>query len=70
MEQKTFNITGMSCTHCSAKIEKSVGAQLGVRKAKIDFDKKQLTVKFNEKLTATTQIIQLITELGYGAVEC
>lgn len=61
MEEKVFNVEGMSCAHCVARVEKavkSVGAE-----GKVDLAAKTVTVKGGDD----AEIIRAINEAGYKA---
>lgn len=62
MEQ--FNVTGMSCAACSARVEKAVGKVPGVTSCSVSL----LTNSMGVEGTATSQaIIQAVEQAGYGA---
>ncbi len=67
MKTLQFDITGMSCSACSAHVEKDVGALAGVQKAEVQLLTNGLTVTFDEKNLAPEQIIAAVKEGGYGA---
>ncbi len=66
MTQK-FNITGMSCAACSARIEKVVGKLPGVQTVTVNLLMNNMTVEFDEKSLSIEQIIQSVIDAGYGA---
>ena len=62
MEQ--YNVTGMSCAACSARVEKAVSALENVSECSVNL----LTNSMNVSGTATEQeIIAAVVEAGYGA---
>ena len=62
MEQ--FNVTGMSCAACSARVEKAVKKVPGVTSCSVSL----LTNSMGVEGTATdAAIIQAVQEAGYGA---
>ena len=62
MEQ--YNVTGMSCAACSARVEKAVGKVPGVTSCSVSL----LTNSMGVEGTADAQqIIQAVEEAGYGA---
>ena len=64
MEQ--FNVTGMSCAACSARVEKAVTKVPGVTSCSVSL----LTNSMGVEGTASPQaIIAAVTEAGYGASE-
>lgn len=61
---KTFNVTGMSCAACSARVEKAVNAVPGVTSCSVSL----LTNTMGVEGTADTNvIIKAVTDAGYGA---
>jgi len=62
MEQ--YNVTGMSCAACSARVEKAVGSVPGVTSVSVSL----LTNSMGVEGTAAAQdIIQAVEKAGYGA---
>ncbi|MBR5537221.1 MAG: heavy metal translocating P-type ATPase [Clostridia bacterium] len=66
MTQK-YNVTGMSCAACSARIEKVVGKLEGVRSVTVNLLMNNMTVDFDENLLSHNEIIQSVIDAGYGA---
>ena len=64
---RKFQITGMSCAACSARIEKMVGRLAGVRSVAVNLLMNSMTVDFDENLLTEQQIIQTVIDTGYGA---
>ena len=61
---KQFNVTGMSCAACSARVEKAVNQVSGVTACSVSL----LTNSMGVEGTATDQeIIAAVTNAGYGA---
>lgn len=59
-----FNVTGMSCAACSARVEKAVSAVAGVSECSVNL----LTNSMNVEGTATAdEIISAVVNAGYGA---
>lgn len=69
MEEKIVSITGMTCSSCSARVEKLVGMLDGVNKASVNLTTEKLSVVYDENLLTLQQIKDAITKAGYGAVE-
>ncbi|MDR2427138.1 MAG: heavy metal translocating P-type ATPase [Endomicrobium sp.] len=68
MEKKTFNITGMTCSACSARIERAISKIGGIKKADVNLLKNTLTVSFDSSIVGIEQIIKKVEDIGYGAV--
>jgi len=66
-EQKTiFNITGMTCAACSARIEKVVGKLEGVSSVSVNLTTEKMTVQYVAPATVEG-IIQRVEKIGFGA---
>ena len=61
---KTFNVTGMSCAACSARVEKAVNKVKGVSSCSVNL----LTNSMNVDGTASDEaVIKAVVSAGYGA---
>jgi len=67
MKQKSISIEGMSCGHCSARVEKALNALEGVT-AKVDLAAKKATVSFTNE-TTEEQLKKAVEDAGYEVVE-
>ncbi len=67
MRQERFDITGMSCSACSSRVQKTVSALAGVHAADVNLLKNSMTVSFDETKLAAADIIAAVTRAGYGA---
>ncbi|MDE6733475.1 MAG: heavy metal translocating P-type ATPase [Oscillospiraceae bacterium] len=61
MEQ--YNVTGMSCAACSARVEKAVSAVAGVTSCSVSLLTNSMAVEGGEP----SAIIKAVTDAGYGA---
>lgn len=66
-EKAEFDITGMTCAACSARIEKGLNKLEGVTIANVNLALEKATVKYNPTELSTTDIIKKVQALGYGA---
>ena len=66
MNQK-FDVTGMTCSACSAHVEKSIGKLEGVSSAQVNLLANQMKVEYDEKALTSDQIIKAVEAAGYGA---
>src|SRR6266568_2352083 len=66
MTKSTFNISGMSCVNCAARIEKSLSATVGIDTAVVNFATEELAVEYDEATSSREQIAARVRELGYG----
>ena len=62
MEQ--YNVTGMSCAACSARVEKAVSKVEGVTSCSVSLLTNSMGVEGN---ASSSDIIKAVTEAGYGA---
>ena len=59
-----LKVTGMTCGHCKAKVEKAVQKVPGVTRATVDLAKGEIEVQGNVSLMA---VIGAILDAGYEA---
>ena len=65
MKQK-FNVTGMTCTACSAHVEKAVNGVPGVEACNVNLLGSSMLVEYTDQTNAE-EIIHAVEEAGYGA---
>ena len=65
--QQCFDVTGMTCAACSARVEKVAAKVEGVTKAEVNLLAGKLTVE-SESEAVTEKIISAVMSAGYGAV--
>lgn len=63
---KQFNVTGMSCAACSARVEKAVSGVAGVEKCSVNLLTNSMTV---EGSATDSDIIAAVKKAGYGIKE-
>ncbi|MBQ2758359.1 MAG: cation-translocating P-type ATPase, partial [Clostridia bacterium] len=61
---RQFNVTGMTCAACSARVEKAVSALENVSECSVNLLTNSMTVEGNE---STENIIKAVQKAGYGA---
>ncbi len=66
-QKLTLLIDGMSCASCSAKVEKHLNEQEGILKASVNLATSKATIEYNPKTVKSSDIIQSVIKLGYGA---
>lgn len=66
MNQK-FQVTGMTCSACSANVEKSVSKLEGVQKVNVNLLTNSMAVDYDTALTGDGAIIKAVEKAGYGA---
>ena len=67
MTKEKYNVTGMSCAACSAKVEKTVSKLAGMDKASVNLLTNSMQVEYDEKKLGPDDIIKSIVNAGYGA---
>ncbi len=67
MTKENFNVTGMSCSACSARVEKAVGKIVGAENVSVNLLTNSMQVKFDEAKISAAQIIDAVVKAGYGA---
>ena len=67
MTKETFDVTGMSCSACSARVEKAVGKIVGSDNVSVNLLTNSMQVHFDEDKISVAQIIDAVINAGYGA---
>lgn len=67
--KKTFNITGMSCSACSARVQKTMDNLDGVINAEVNLLSNKMTCEFDENVLSVKDIVSAVKKAGYGASE-
>lgn len=62
-----FDVTGMTCSACSAHVEKSVSKLNGVDKVSVNLLTNSMQVEYKEDITSEDNIISAVVDAGYGA---
>lgn len=66
MKQK-FDVTGMTCSACSSRVEKSVGKLAGIQNLSVNLLTNSMLVEYDEQVLTEQEIIRTVEEAGYGA---
>lgn len=66
MKQK-FDVTGMSCSACSAHVEKAVSKVPGIDQVQVNLLQNSMVVEYAKGAADAQKIIQAVVEAGYGA---
>lgn len=64
---KKFNVTGMTCSACSASVEKAVKKLEGINSVSVNLLTNSMVVHYNEEAIDENNIIEAVTSAGYGA---
>ena len=67
MAKQKFNITGMTCSACSAHVEKAVNRLEGMKTASVNLLANSMTAEYDEGVLSAQDIIQAVIQSGYGA---
>ena len=67
MRKEFFNVTGMTCSACSARVEKAVKKISGTQNVAVNLLTNSMQLEFDENKTSTAEIIAAVTAAGYGA---
>lgn len=62
-----LRVTGMTCGHCQAKVEKALRGLNGVYSAIVDLPDGEAEIDFNDDSVTTEQLVAAITKAGYSA---
>ena len=67
MKKELLDITGMSCSACSSRIEKVVSKMQGVEQISVNLLTNNAHISFDESVVDEAAIIARIEKLGFGA---
>ncbi|MBD3878527.1 MAG: heavy metal translocating P-type ATPase [Quinella sp. 1Q5] len=67
MTKETFDVTGMSCSACSARVEKAVGKLVGSDNVSVNLLTNSMQVKFDDAKVSVAAIVEAVINAGYGA---
>ena len=67
MRKEHFDITGMTCSACSARVEKAVGRLQGTAEVSVNLLTNSMQLAYDEAVLNTEQIIRAVEQAGYGA---
>ena len=60
MQKEQFDITGMTCSACSARIEKSVAKLPGIQEVSVNLLKNSMVASYDESVLDTEGIVQAV----------
>lgn len=67
MKTTRLKVSGMSCGHCVATVEKALKNRPGVRNATVDLGDGSAEVEYDERAVVPEQLIAAVEEEGYSA---
>ena len=63
---KTYEITGMTCSACSSGIERVLSKIEGITYCEVSLMAKSMSVEFDETLVSEQTIFDAVMSLGFG----
>ena len=67
MKKQRFNITGMNCAACSARVDKAVSALNGVSETAVNLLKNNMVIDYDETKLTISDVVAAVEKAGYGA---
>ena len=67
MQKESFNVTGMTCSACSARVERAVKKHAGTADVSVNLLTNTMTLSYDEAVTNPAAIIAVVEDAGYGA---
>jgi len=67
--RKKFDVTGMTCAACSARIERKLGKIAGINSISVSLPTNSMTVDFDDNILSDADIIAAVEKAGYGAFQ-
>lgn len=67
MKKDYFDITGMTCSACSARIEKNVSKLDGMKIVNVNLLKNSMSVEYDDQILTAADIVGRVEKTGYGA---
>jgi copper chaperone len=68
MVQTTLKIQGMTCNHCVMRVAKSLKSVPGVQDARVDLQKAEAVVSYDETSVSREKIALAVKDAGYSVV--
>jgi copper-(or silver)-translocating P-type ATPase len=69
IKKETWNVFGMSCAACAARIEKGLSRLDGVKSASVNLATEKAVVTYDDSIVDDSRIEETISGLGYKAVK-
>ena len=67
MKKEKFAVTGMTCSACSARVEKCVSALEGMETCEVNLLTGSMQTSYDETALSTDDIVNAVEKAGYGA---
>lgn len=66
MKEK-YNITGMTCSACSSRVEREVGKLDGIKELTVNLLTNSMSVEYDGDKLKSEDIVKTVEKAGYGA---
>lgn len=67
MKKERFDVTGMTCSACSSRVEKAVSKLAGTAEVNVNLLTNSMQLVYDEAVTNPAEIIAAVEKAGYGA---
>ncbi len=67
MKKEKYNVTGMTCSACSSRVEKCVSGLEGVQAVSVNLLTNSMVVEYQEDILDAAGIVTSVEKAGYGA---
>ena len=64
--KEVLNVDGITCEHCVKTIKGAIVNLVGIFSVEVNIEKKQVIIEFDEKQAKSEDLIDKITEAGFG----
>ena len=69
MAHQTLNVEGMSCNHCVESIHNTLNEIIGVQKAFVNLEEKEVRIDYNELKVELNFLINKIKGKGFEVLD-
>lgn len=67
MKKEKFDVTGMTCSACAARVQRAVEKVAGTQEVAVNLLTNSMQLKYDEAMTSPEAIIAAVEQAGYGA---
>ena len=67
MKKEKFNVTGMTCSACSARVQKAVENLAGTYEVSVNLLTNSMQLRYDEQVIDAAAVIAAVEKAGYGA---
>ncbi|MBN2696249.1 MAG: cation-translocating P-type ATPase, partial [Bacilli bacterium] len=67
MKREKYDVTGMTCSACQARIEREIGKIEGIKEATVSLINNSLIVDYDDQIVNSDKIISTVRSSGYDA---